>query len=81
MTNARMKFFIRVTNVGIFNSLVKAAEEAAATHQTTFVARRSGGYYELLTASASLWRQLYLLGQMTAQAQDENIEGGELQTL
>ncbi len=81
MANARMKYFIRVTNVGIFNSLVQAAEEAADTHKAAFVARRSQGYYELLTASASLWRQLYLFGQLSAQAQDENIEGGEIQTL
>ena len=78
MSNARMMYFIRVTNVGIFNALVEAAETAAAKHSAEFEARRRQGYYEITTASASLWQELYLYGQMLAQAQDENIDGGEV---
>jgi hypothetical protein len=77
MQNARMNYFIRVTNVGIFNSLVKAAEKLAAAKNVTFEARRRTGFYELVTGSAALWHELYLYGQMLAQAQDENIDGGE----
>jgi hypothetical protein len=78
MTNARMMYFIRVTNVGIFNALVEAAEKAAAKHSAEFEARRRQGYYELVTANVALWQELYLYGQMLAQAQDEHIDGGEV---
>ena len=79
MANARMMYFIRVTNIGIFNALVEAAENAAARHSATFEARRrQGHYYELVTASTALWQELYLYGQMLAQAQDEHIDGGEV---
>lgn len=77
MNNTRMKYFIRVTNVGIFNALVDAAEQIAARHKATFEAQRKRGYYELATDSATLWHEAYLYGQMLAQAQDENISGGE----
>jgi hypothetical protein len=78
MPNARMMYFIRVTNVGIFNALVAAAEQSAAKHSAEVEARRREGYYELLTSSMSLWQELYLYGQMLAQAQSENIDGGEV---
>jgi hypothetical protein len=78
MTNARMMYFIRVTNVGIFNALVEAAEKSSARHNAEVEARRREGYYELLTGSKSLWQELYLYGQMLAQAQSENIDGGEV---
>jgi hypothetical protein len=77
MQDTRMRYFIRVTNVGIFNTLVQAAEKSAPTHSTTFEARRRSGYYEIGTNSAGLWQELYLYGQLLAQAQDENIDGGE----
>jgi len=78
MADARKKqYFIRVTNVGVFNALVSAAEKTAAERNATFEARRNRGYYELVTGSAALWHELYLYGQMLAQAQDENIDGGE----
>ena len=73
MTKARMMYFIRVTNVGIFNAIVQSAETAAAKHHASFEARRRRGYYELVTASTALWQELYLYGQMLAQAQDEHI--------
>ena len=57
---------------------VEAAEAAAAKHSADFQARRRQGYYEIVTASASLWQELYLYGQMLAQAQDEHIDGGEV---
>jgi|PlaIllAssembly_1097288.scaffolds.fasta_scaffold2707654_1 hypothetical protein len=77
MNNVRKGYFIRVTNVGIFNAMVNAADKIAADKNATFEAQRSRGYYELVTASAALWHELYLYGQMLAQAQDEYIEGGE----
>lgn len=79
MPNARMMYFIRVTNVEIFNAIVQSAENAAAKYHADFEARRRQGYYELITASNSLWQELYLYGQMLAQAQDEHIDGGEVQ--
>ena len=81
MKTARMKFFIRVTNVGIFNLLVEAAEEKAHAHHAELKPRRSRGYYELRTSSADLWQALYLYGQVLAQAQDDYIDGGEELTL
>lgn len=77
MNNVRLSYFIRVTNVGIFNALVEAAERLS---DSNFAAHRQRGYYELVTSSAALWRELYLYGQMLAQAQDEEIDGGERQT-
>ncbi len=78
MQDARLNtFFIRVTNVGIFNRLVHTAEKLAAAKNVTFEARRHAGFYEIVTNSAALWQELYLYGQMLAQAQDENIDGGE----
>ena len=77
MNTGRKTYFIRVTNVGLFNAIVRAAEKAASGSGTTFDARRVHGYYELVTDGAALWQELYLYGQMLAQAQDENIEGGE----
>ena len=77
MQDARMNYFIRVTNVGIFNNLVQAAEKLATAHNATFEAHRRTGFYELVTGSRALWHELYLYGQMLAQAQDENIDGGE----
>ncbi len=76
--SARMKYFIRVTNVALFNTLVKAAERMASEKSFSFSAERRGGYYELQTNNSALWQELYLYGQMLAQAGDENIEGGEL---
>ncbi len=78
MQNARLSYFIRVTNVELFNALVQTAEQFSADHAVRFDTRRHQGYYELTTASAALWRKLYLYGQMLAQAQDDYIEGGEL---
>ena len=77
MNNARMTYFIRVTNIGIFNALVAAAEKNAAKRNAHFEARRQRGYYELVTGHAALWNELYLYAQMLAQAQDENVDGGE----
>jgi hypothetical protein len=78
LNQARRTYFIRVTNVGIFNALVAAADHYAADRGVSFEARRSRGYYELVTNSTALWHEIYLYGQMLAQAQDETIEGGEL---
>lgn len=81
MTYVQMKrYFIRVTNVGVFNSLVQAAEAAVTRHKTTFDTHRQGGYYTLVTPNPALWNELYLYGQVLAQAQDEHIEGGEERT-
>ncbi|MBN1964123.1 MAG: hypothetical protein JW910_05720 [Anaerolineae bacterium] len=77
MNDARMSYFIRVTNVGIFNALVQAAERLATNADAAFEARRTRGYFELVTGHQGMWHELYLYGQMLAQAQDENIDGGE----
>ncbi|HEX3049777.1 MAG TPA: hypothetical protein VHP83_03915 [Aggregatilineaceae bacterium] len=77
MTSGKRGFFVRVTNVGIFNALVQAAEKLAAQKNQSFEAQRRGGYYEIVTHNAALWHEIYLYGQMLAQAQDENIDGGE----
>ncbi|HLA43304.1 MAG TPA: hypothetical protein VJZ27_07710 [Aggregatilineales bacterium] len=69
-----LKYYIRVTNVRIFNALVASAEDSASAH---FEARRQGGYYILRTNDEILWKDLYLYGQMLAQAQGENIEAGQ----
>jgi len=78
MISGKRGFFVRVTNVGSFNALVQAAEKLAAQKNQSFEAQRRAGYYEIVTHSPALWHEIYLYGQMLAQAQDENIDGGEL---
>jgi hypothetical protein len=75
MNSGRKRYFIRVTNIGIFNAMIAAAEKKEGV---TFEAQRRAGYYEFATANMGLWREIYLYGQMLAQAQDEKIDGGEL---
>jgi hypothetical protein len=69
------RYFIRVTNVEVFN-LIFAAVERLASEEEVQTARRYG-YYELRTANAELWREIYLYGQIIAQHLDEYIEAGE----
>jgi hypothetical protein len=69
-----LRYFIRVTNVKVFNALVASAEDAGTSD---FDAFRSEGYYVLRTNDEFLWKDLYLYGQMLAQAQGEYIEAGQ----
>lgn len=69
-----LKYYVRVTNVRIFNAIVASAEETDVRDLDT---RRESGYYILRTNDALLWRELYLYGQVLAQAQGEFIEAGE----
>lgn len=69
-----LKYYIRVTEVRLFNNLVSAAEEAQSLG---FEALREGDSYVLRTQDEYLWRDLFLYGQMLAQAQGEWIEAGE----
>lgn len=68
-----LKYYIRVTEVGIFNALVAAAESSAVQD---IDAQRSEGFFILRTNDEILWKDLYLYGQMLAQAQGEYIEAG-----
>lgn len=77
MSTARpefLRYYIRVTNVRLFNALVASAEK---TEANDIEASRDGGYYVLRTNNQYVWRELYLYGQMLAQAQGESIEAGE----
>jgi hypothetical protein len=69
-----LKYYIKVVNVRLFDLLVEAAEQSDATH---FEARRESGYYVLRTNDEFVWKELYLYGQMLAQAQDDFIEADE----
>lgn len=69
-----LKYFIRVTDVTIFNALVASAESSDAND---FDAYRDEGYYVLRTNDEFLWQDLFLYGQMVAQAQGEFIEAGQ----
>jgi hypothetical protein len=69
-----LKYYIRVTNVKLFDAIVKSAEVSEARD---IDARREYGYYVLRTNDPHVWRELYLYGQMLAQAQDEYIAAGE----
>lgn len=68
-------YFLRVTDVSLFNTLY-AYLERDAKHERV-IATRSRGYYVLFTDDPDLWRELYLYGQLLAQAQGTWIEGGE----
>jgi len=68
-----LKYYIRVTEVGIFNALVASAEASGVQDIDT---RRSEGYFVLRTNDEILWKDLYLYGQMLAQAQGELLEAG-----
>lgn len=69
-----LRYYIRVTNVRLFNTLVESAERSEARD---IEARRDGGYYVLRTNNRDVWHELFLYGQMLAQAQGELIEAGE----
>ncbi len=69
-----LKYYIRLTNVSLFNALVASAEKSEADDVE---ANREGGYYVLRTNNQFVWRELFLYGQMLAHAQDESIEAGE----
>lgn len=69
-----LKYYIRVTDVSLFNALVASAEDSGVMD---IEARRVGGYYVLRTNDEILWKDLFLYGQMLAQAQGEFIEAGQ----
>jgi hypothetical protein len=69
-----LKYYIRVADVTIFNALVASAESSEAN---AFDAYRDEGYFVLRTNDEILWRDLFLYGQMVAQAQGEYIEAGQ----
>lgn len=69
-----LRYYLRVTNVKLFNALVASAEKSEAKDLET---RREGGYYIIRTNNQYVWRELFLYGQMLAQAQGEIIEAGE----
>lgn len=68
-------YYIRVTNVDLFNLIVAEAEKHDIAEE--FGATRQQGYYELRTSNSNLWHELVLYGQMLAQLQAEFIETGE----
>ncbi|NJL94239.1 MAG: hypothetical protein HC915_11200 [Anaerolineae bacterium] len=69
-----LQYYIRVTNVRLFDLLVEAAEK---TGVRDLEASREQGYYILRTNNQFLWKDIFLYGQMLAQAQDDFIEAGE----
>jgi len=69
-----LKYYIRVTNVKLFNAIVASAESSEAKDIET---SREGGFYVLCTNNQFVWKELFLYGQMFAQAQGEVIEAGE----
>lgn len=69
----QLAYFIRVTNIDLFNVIVTIAEDTGRRFKTA----RSDGYYVLRTDDETLWRELYLYGQMLAQAQDTFLDAGE----
>lgn len=69
-----LKYYIRVLDIGLFNALVASAEESQAAN---FEAKRDAGYYILRTNDEILWQDLFLYGQMIAQANDFFIEAGQ----
>lgn len=72
---AKKVYFVRVTNVQLFNALVEAAEKKSSGEG--FTAERTAGFFELRSVDVHLWRDLSLYGQLLAQAQDEFFETGE----
>jgi hypothetical protein len=69
-----LKYYIRVTEIRLFNSLVASAEDTDGFY---FEALREGDSYVLRTSDYTLWKDLFLYGQMMAQSQGEWIEAGE----
>lgn len=68
-------YYIRVTNVELFNLIVAEAEKHEV--KEAIQAARCHGYYELRTTHEALWHELAIYGQMLAQLQSEFIETGE----
>jgi hypothetical protein len=69
-----LRYYIRVMDVKLFNALVASAEKNAARG---YEAVRSEGYYVIRTNDEVLWKELYLYGQMLAQAQGAYLEAGQ----
>lgn len=70
-------YFIRVTDVQLFNTLYGWVESKNMAHQVR--TSRNSGYYEMYTRNANLWSDLVLYGQYIAQAQSEYLEAGEVE--
>ncbi len=70
-------YFIRVTDVQLFNTLYASLESKNMAHHVR--TSRNSGYYELHTRNAVLWSDLVLYGQYIAQAQGEFLEAGEIE--
>ena len=68
-------YYIRVTNIDLFNMIVAEAEKHDIGD--ALQADRRHGYYELRTTDELLWHELAIYGQMVAQLQSEFIETGE----
>jgi len=75
MQHSKKTFYIKVTDIAVFNTLYAFVEDNNFVDQVT--AMRREGYYVLTTDEPNLWRELLLYGQMIAQAQDAFIDAGE----
>jgi hypothetical protein len=75
MFTKRYRYYIRVTNVELFNLIYAAVERKGIEDEVQ--AERRYGYYELRLSDADQWRDLALYAQIIAQAQDEFIETSE----
>jgi|GEM_PF-3954104 len=69
-----LRYYIRVTNPKILEALIDAVP---SEHRKNIETSRSATILELRTHDKQLWSDLYLYGQMLAQAQDENIDAGQ----
>jgi len=69
-----LKYYIRVTDVTIFNALVDSAE---ASETDDVNAYRDEGSYVLRNNVEILWQYLFLYGHMVAQAHGDFIEAGQ----
>ena len=68
-------FYIRLLNVELMNMLYATAETKGVVDYIE--TRRREGYYEIWVSDETVWRDLFLYGQMVAQTQDAFIEAGE----
>lgn len=69
-----LRYYIRVTDPALFEALVDSANNSEAND---IEKKREGGYLVLRTNNEFVWRELFLYGQMLAQASGATIEAGD----
>jgi hypothetical protein len=67
-----LKYYIRFSSVRLLDSLLAVAQQAKDLN-----VQRTEQHFLLRTNDEALWKDLFLYGQMLANAENEQIEAGQ----